>query len=128
MDERQREEEMKERKKYGKEKRDYKENVKSRKIRRMREWEEYFKELLGEVEGRVKEGLVEKVRENLRETKSRVRAKRGRGIIRKFLDGEGDKKVYSLAYADDIVLLAKDEGGMNSMIERLEREVKRANF
>jgi len=30
------------------------------------------------------------------------------------------KRIYSLAYADDIVLLAEDEEGMRSMIGRLE--------
>jgi len=32
----------------------------------------------------------------------------------------GERKLYSLAYADDIVLVAEDEGGMRSMLERLE--------
>jgi len=32
----------------------------------------------------------------------------------------GEGKIYSLAYADDVLLLAEDEGGMKSMIERLE--------
>lgn len=32
----------------------------------------------------------------------------------------GGKMVYSLAYADDMVLLAEGEEGMRSMIERLE--------
>lgn len=33
--------------------------------------------------------------------------------------------MYTLAYADDIVLLAEDEEGMRSMIERLERYMER---
>lgn len=32
----------------------------------------------------------------------------------------GGKRVYTLAYADDIVLLAEDEEGMRSMIGRFE--------
>lgn len=37
----------------------------------------------------------------------------------------GGGRVYTLAYADDIVLLAEDEEGMRSMIERLERYMER---
>jgi len=31
-----------------------------------------------------------------------------------------DKKVHGLAYADDMVLLAEDEGSMRNMMKRLE--------
>ena len=34
-------------------------------------------------------------------------------------------KVYGLAYADDMVLLAEDKGGMRSMIERLEGYIEK---
>lgn len=37
----------------------------------------------------------------------------------------GGKKVYSLAYADDIALMARDEGEMRGMIRTLERYVER---
>ena len=33
----------------------------------------------------------------------------------------GNRKVYSLAYADDVAVLAEDEEGMKGMIARLER-------
>lgn len=36
-----------------------------------------------------------------------------------------DGRVYGLAYADDVVLLAEDEGSMESMIERLKGYVER---
>lgn len=32
----------------------------------------------------------------------------------------GEEKIYTLAYADDVVLIAEEEDGMRSMIERLE--------
>lgn len=32
----------------------------------------------------------------------------------------GDERIYTLAYADDMVLLAEEEEELNSMIERLE--------
>lgn len=35
-----------------------------------------------------------------------------------------EERVYTLAYADDVVLLAKEEEGMRSMIKRLERYLK----
>lgn len=36
----------------------------------------------------------------------------------------GGKKVYTLAYADDVVLLANNEGEMKSMIARLKEYLK----
>lgn len=33
----------------------------------------------------------------------------------------GERKIYSLAYADDVVLMAEEEGEMRSMMERLEK-------
>lgn len=33
----------------------------------------------------------------------------------------GENKVYSLTYADDVVILARDERSMKSMMARLER-------
>lgn len=35
------------------------------------------------------------------------------------------RRVFSLAYTDNIVLLAEEEGGMRNMIERLERYLER---
>jgi len=32
----------------------------------------------------------------------------------------GERRIYTLAYVDDIVLLSEDEGGLRSMISRLE--------
>lgn len=32
----------------------------------------------------------------------------------------GEERIYSLAYADDIVLLAEEEGGMRCLMKRLE--------
>ena len=32
----------------------------------------------------------------------------------------GNKRIYSLAYADDVVLLADDEGGMKLLLKRFE--------
>lgn len=37
----------------------------------------------------------------------------------------GNKRVYSLAYADDMVLIAEKEDEMRSMIDRLERYLER---
>jgi len=37
----------------------------------------------------------------------------------------GDKRIYTLAYADNIVLLAEEEEGMRSMIGRLEEYLDR---
>ena len=36
----------------------------------------------------------------------------------------GNKRIYSLAYADDVVLLADDEGGMNLLMKRFEEYVR----
>jgi len=48
--------------------------------------------------------------------------------LRKGLWGEvrlGGEKVYSLAHADDVVLLAEDEEGMRAMMARLERYMRK---
>jgi len=104
----------------------------------------------------IREGLIERVKEVFRETKSRVKI--GGELGESFFPREGTargvrqrcplspmlfniviadleevmgrvkwggievekKRIYSLAYADDIVLLAEDEEGMRSMIGRLE--------
>jgi len=101
----------------------------------------------------IREGLIERVREMLRETRSRVKVGEmeversfwtARGVRQGYpvspllfnlviadLKEElgkvrwggvklGSGRVYSLAYADDIVLLAEEEGEMKSIIERLE--------
>jgi hypothetical protein len=100
---------------------------------------------------------VERVREVLRETKSRMRAGEetgecfwtARGVrqgcslspmlfnlvivdleekMEKIKWGRikiGDKKVYTLAYADDIMLLSEDEEGMRSMIGRLDEYLEK---
>jgi len=105
----------------------------------------------------VREGLVERVVEVLRETKSRVRVKGevGEGVwttrgVRQgcplspmlfnllLADLEevmgkikwggirvGEERVYSLTYADDMVLLAEEEGEMRSMLIRLERYLEK---
>jgi len=106
----------------------------------------------------VREGLVRRVEELLRETKCRVKGRRGGGgeqfwtargvrqgcplspllfnILMADLEekmgkvswgelGWEGEKVYSLLYADDTVLLAKYEGGMKSMVERMEGYVDR---
>jgi len=101
----------------------------------------------------IREGLVERVKEILKETKSRVRVGEevgesfwtGRGlrqgcplspilfnILIADLEEEmgkvrwggvnlGGRKLYSLAYADDLVLMADKEEEMRSMIERLDK-------
>lgn len=38
---------------------------------------------------------------------------------------KGKRKMYILSYADDIVLMAKEEQGMRSMLSRLERHLER---
>ncbi|XP_039312991.1 uncharacterized protein LOC120359478 [Solenopsis invicta] len=105
----------------------------------------------------VREGLVERVAEVLRETRSRVRVSgevgkgfwTARGVrqgcplspilfnllvadleeeMRKVKWGGvkiGEVRVYTLSYADDVVLLAEGEGEMKSMLERLERFMDR---
>ncbi|XP_011884026.1 PREDICTED: golgin subfamily A member 6-like protein 22, partial [Vollenhovia emeryi] len=136
----------------------------------MKQWEEYFKALLGGVENKVaaydsvdrgilieamrkkgiREGIIERVEEIMRETTSRVRVRgeigkefwTARGlrqgcplsadlfnILLADLEEEmgkvkwggirlGEEKIYSITYADDVVVIAEDEG---CMIERLER-------
>jgi len=37
----------------------------------------------------------------------------------------GEKKSYSLTYADDIMLMTENEGEMRSMLERLETYLNR---
>jgi len=101
----------------------------------------------------VREGLVERVTEVLRETKSRVRAggevEEGFWVARGVRQGcplspllfnilmadleeemgkikwggikVGEERVYTLTYADDMVVLAEEEGEMRSLLERLER-------
>jgi len=100
----------------------------------------------------IRRGLVKKVKEVLRETKSRVRI--GEEMGESFWTGRGlrqgcplsplllnilmadieeelgkikwggiklrGRRIYSLAYADDLVLLTKKEEEMRSLIERLE--------
>jgi len=105
----------------------------------------------------VREGLVVRVAELLRETKSkvRVRGQMGKGfwtargvrqgcplspllfnLLLADLEEEmgkikwggikiGERRVYTLSYADDMVLLAENEGEMRSMLERLERYLDR---
>ncbi|XP_046142799.1 uncharacterized protein LOC123988066 [Osmia bicornis bicornis] len=101
----------------------------------------------------VREGLRKRVKELLRETRSRVRTDKGvtepfwtaRGVrqgcplnplLYNLLTADmeekmskgggggikiGEKKIYTLAYADDVVLLAEEEGEMRAMMESLER-------
>jgi len=40
----------------------------------------------------------------------------------------GGERIYSLAYADDVVLLAEDEGSMKSIMERMEIYLDRKNL
>lgn len=37
----------------------------------------------------------------------------------------GEEKIYTLAYADDVVLIAERENGMKSMFKRLEEYLER---
>jgi len=105
----------------------------------------------------IKRGLINKVEEILRETKSRVRVEGEIGenfwIGRRLRQGcslspilfnilivdleekmrkvkwggvrLGEERIYSLAYADNVVLVAEDEDEMKSMMERLERYIER---
>ncbi|XP_067209950.1 uncharacterized protein [Linepithema humile] len=105
----------------------------------------------------IREGMVVRVEEIMRETRSRVRVggKMGeafwtaRGVrqgcplspllfnvvtadleekMRKVRWGEvrlGEKRIYTSAYADDIVMMAENEEEMGSMIERLEGYLER---
>jgi len=104
----------------------------------------------------VRERLVERCMDVLRETRNRVRV--GGEVSEVFWTGKGvrqgcplspglfniliadleeymrkgcwggvrllEGKVYTLAYADDLVLLAEEEEGMRSMLARLERYIK----
>jgi len=108
----------------------------------------------------IREGLIERVEEVLRETKSRVRigGELGEGFwtVRGLRQGcplspllfniliadieeemkkvkwggvkLGEGRVYSLAYADDVVLMAEKEEEMRSMMERWERYVGTKNL
>lgn len=40
----------------------------------------------------------------------------------------GKRRIWSLAYADDLVLLAKNEEGIKEMIKRMERYLKRKKY
>jgi len=105
----------------------------------------------------VREGLVVRVEEMLRETKSRVRV--GKRIGEEFwtargvrqgcplsptlfniliadLEEEmtkggwggvrlGEGKIYTLSYADDVVLMAEEEQDMRAMLSRLERYLEK---
>jgi len=97
----------------------------------------------------VREGLVERVAEVLRETRSRESFWTARGvrqgcllspllfnILMADLEDEmgkikwegvkvGEERVYVLTYADDIVVLAEEEGEMRSLLERIERYLGR---
>jgi len=100
----------------------------------------------------IREGLVKRVEEVMRETRNRVRVGREMGssfwtergvrqgcplspllfnLVLADLEEKmrrvrwggvklGEEKVYSLLYADDMVLMAEEEEGMRSVIERLE--------
>jgi len=35
------------------------------------------------------------------------------------------EKIYSLAYADDVILIAENEGEMRSIVQRLERYIEK---
>ncbi|KMQ85710.1 hypothetical protein RF55_15573 [Lasius niger] len=75
----------------------------------------------------IRKGLVERVEEVIRETKSRVRAgeditdleevltRGGWGGVR-----VGARKIFSLAYADDMALVAEEEEGMRAIIAKME--------
>ncbi|XP_067217103.1 LINE-1 retrotransposable element ORF2 protein [Linepithema humile] len=108
----------------------------------------------------VREGLVERVEEVLKETKSKVRVGGEEGgnfwtargvrqgcplsplifnVMLADIEEEMGKvkwggvklrgrKIYSLAYADDMVLIAEEEEEMKGMMERLERYLDRKNL
>jgi len=105
----------------------------------------------------VREGLIERVEEIVRETRSRVRVGTEIGesfwtargvrqecplspllfnIVLADLEEEmgrvkwrgvklGERRIYTLAYADDVVLMAEKEEEMRSMMQRLEGYLER---
>ncbi|KAL6438743.1 hypothetical protein ACFW04_004617 [Cataglyphis niger] len=98
----------------------------------MQEWDGYFKNLLGEVDGRVVLGQRvgtwmdgeegKGVRQGSPHLFNLVTADMEKIMRRGGWGGVklGERKIYTLAYADDVVLIAEEEDGMRSMIERLE--------
>ncbi|KAL6427150.1 hypothetical protein ACFW04_008652 [Cataglyphis niger] len=84
----------------------------------MEEWDGYFRNLLGGVDSRVgRQGcplsphLFNLITADMEEVMSRG----GWGGVKL-----GGMKIYTLAYVDDVVLIAEEEDGMRSIIERLE--------
>ncbi|KAH0818454.1 hypothetical protein GEV33_004337 [Tenebrio molitor] len=65
----------------------------------------------------INEHLVTKIEEIYEETISRVRVD-GRVVV-------GKEKVWSLAYADDLVVLAREEKGMKEMLGNMEKYMRR---
>lgn len=110
-------------------------------------------------EREIRKELIERIEEVLRETKSKVRIGEevseefwtGRGVRQRcslspllfnivIVDLEedmgswggiklGEEKIYSLAYADDMILMAEEEEEMKAMLARMERYIdkKRLN-
>ncbi|XP_070530007.1 golgin subfamily A member 6-like protein 22 [Cardiocondyla obscurior] len=78
----------------------------------IREWEEYFRGVLGGVEWRVGGEVERNLDEELK--------KGGWGGTK--IKG---RRVYSLAYADDIALIAETEAGIKGMLKTLEEYVEK---
>ncbi|KAH0816582.1 hypothetical protein GEV33_006209 [Tenebrio molitor] len=78
----------------------------------------------------INEHLVTKIEEIYEETISRVRVD-GRRLLEMFRKGQaggvvvGKEKVWSLAYADDLVVLAREEKGMKEMLGSMEKYMRR---